>query len=308
MRNTLRAAAYELKLTLLETLGKGDAYKEVIDRIAAQKKLIFTVTNGRSGSLMLARLFDAIDGVMGLHEPHPSFHLLMRWVQGRPQLARKYWYYEKLPAIDRCDTPVYVETSHLMCKGFLDALLEIELQPSLIFLTRDLRKTAVSMYRLNDIPGRTNRALKWYLAPQDPTYAYIHSDALENLTDYQLCYWHALETAARISHYQTVAANKGLPNVLVDVEDLNSFDSFEAICNKLGISLNSNSQSRLHQEIGSRVNERISEKRLLDYSDDELTRQEQEVSELITVSDVAPSPARNASLASLYLKTALRGL
>ncbi len=308
MRNTLRAAVYELQLTFQDLLGNADAPKELIDRIATQKKLIFTVTNGRSGSLMLARLFDAIDGVMGLHEPAPSFHLLMRWAQGRPDLARKFWLHEKLPAIDRLKTPVYVETSHLLCKGFLESLLDTGLRPSLVFLTRDPRETAVSLYRLNDIPGRTNRAFKWYLSPDDPTYAVLPTGAEDKLTDYQLCYWHSLETAARISHYQTVAANMGLPNAVLDVEDLNNFDSFVSACTKLGISMSEESQSRLRQQIGNKANERKSEKRAMSFSDEELARQEQDVSALITMPGAPPSAANNASFAPLYLRTALRGL
>lgn len=308
MRNTLRAAAYELQLTFADMLANADAQKARIHRIAAQKKLIFTVTNGRSGSLMLARLFDTIDGVMGRHEPPPSFHLLMRWAQGRPELARKFWVHKKLPAIDRQATPIYAETSHLLCKGFLEPLLESGLRPGLVFLTRDLREIAVSMYRLNDIPGRTNRAIKWYLSPADPTFSVLPAGAADNLTDYQLCYWHALESAARISHYQTVAAEHGLPNALLDVEDLNDLDSFVSACTKLGISLTEESQARLRKEIGNRVNERKSEKRAMDFSDEELASQEEEVKELSSSPNEATARTNDASFAPLYLRTALRGL
>ncbi|MEQ8825605.1 MAG: hypothetical protein RIC14_14650 [Filomicrobium sp.] len=308
MRNTLRAAAYELKTLVRKASARDSANSALVARIKKEKRLIFTVTNGRSGSLTLARLLDQIDGVAGLHEPAPSFHLIMRWAQGRPNLARKFWLQDKLPAIERDKEPIYVETSHLVCKGFIEPLLDIGLKPALTFLSRDPRKTAISMYRLNDIPGRTNRALKWYLSPEDVTCAHIPPAEIDRLSDYQLCYWHALETQARISHYMDVAAQKMLKVASVDIEDLNTWDGINALCDQLNIPINEASQTRLLKQIGNRENERSQEKRAVEISDAELEREEREVAALVSE---ATDNIRVASIGEVfrtYLTTAIRGL
>jgi len=127
-------------------------------------RLIFTVTNGRSGSNTLYELFNCISCVEAHHESRPSYHLLLRNVQHREILAQAFLRSVKLPRIQETDKQFYFDASHFFCKGYLEPALKIGLRPSLIILRRDRRKIALSLFRLQTIPGRTKKGLKYYLS------------------------------------------------------------------------------------------------------------------------------------------------
>ena len=57
---------------------------------------------------------------------------VLREVQGDPIPAKLFMLEHKLPAIARYASQVYVETSHLACKGFFEPLLDIGIIPDLI--------------------------------------------------------------------------------------------------------------------------------------------------------------------------------
>jgi len=63
------------------------ASNEIPPEIRA-KRLFFTVTTGRSGTLYLARVLDLFRGTRSLHEPKPTFSSAFRTVQTVPATAR----------------------------------------------------------------------------------------------------------------------------------------------------------------------------------------------------------------------------
>jgi hypothetical protein len=162
-------------------------------------RLLFTVTTGRSGTDYLARLLGCVPGVASHHEPRPHFVWAMRAAQSDPTIAETFWRELKLPAIAQCQRPVYAETSHLVCKGFIEPLLAAGIVPDLILLRRDHREVATSLYRLGTIPGRTSKGLKWYLSPADA--GVLALNGWQELHDYQLCYWYCLEIERRRQLY-----------------------------------------------------------------------------------------------------------
>jgi len=258
MRNTLRAACYHALFAGQGLAGcRGSAIRNA-ERTFAGKSLIFCITNGRSGTRTLASLFGCLPNVDAFHEAKPSFHLLMRWVQGNPALARDFWLYAKLPAIAVSPKPVYLDSSHLVAKGYLEPLLELGGRPKLIVLKRDARLIARSMLALGDIPGRSKRALKWYLSPADPVFGGLR--AAERLTDYQLCYWHALETEERQRHYRHLAQALGLTVAEADTRTLNELPAFEALCTEVGLAVTEEARTKLSERIGRTLNARTREK------------------------------------------------
>src|SRR6185436_2882073 len=124
-------------------------------------------TTGRSGTEYLARVLGLFRGVRALHEPKPTFASAFRTVCAAPETAREFWLEHKLPRIARARAPVYAETSHLACKGFLESLVELDLQPTLIHLRREPHAVARSMLALGTVPGRTYKGVKYYLGPGD---------------------------------------------------------------------------------------------------------------------------------------------
>lgn len=178
--------------------------------------ITFTVTQGRSGSTYLAYLLSGIDGVVALHEPEPSFVSVMRCCQAEPSIAEAFIREKKLPAIIDYKCEHYIETSHVFCKGFFEAITKNDVYPNLIILRRSARQIAKSMVGLKTIPGRTTGGVKWYLHPLDNVYFNIKN--WEKMTDYQLCYWYCMEIEARAQKYSLLTKEKGsiVVNVTLD--------------------------------------------------------------------------------------------
>lgn len=170
-------------------------------RCALQKKrLIFTVTTGRSGTGYLSEMLRFLPSVASYHEPEPKFSHVMRTVQSDRESAYAFWIERKLPWIANERGPIYIETSHLFCKGFVEALLDLDMMPDLIVLSRPWRQVAMSLYELNTIPGRTPDGLTFLLSPDDPSV--LPLPGWEGLHDYQLCYWYCVEIARRMNRYK----------------------------------------------------------------------------------------------------------
>jgi len=64
------------------------------------------------------------------------------------------------------------------------------------------------MMQLDTIPGRSDRGLKWYLSPDDPSNTTRLYDWTE-LSDYQLCYWYCLEIERRMEIYANLVEENG---------------------------------------------------------------------------------------------------
>lgn len=176
--------------------------KQLSSEIAQQlanKRIFFTVTTGRSGTNYLANMLSYLPRVKSLHEPRPPFHDLVRDVAHNPHAATKFWVERKLPYIASIEEPIYVETSHVFCKGFFDPLLELGIVPDLILLRRDKRQVARSLYQLDMIPARTHIGELFLLRPDDPVL--VPLDNWQDLHDYQLCYWYTLEIGKRQQSY-----------------------------------------------------------------------------------------------------------
>jgi len=175
------------------------------------KRFIFTVTTGRSGTGYLAFVLNQLRGVECYHEPDPNFVDCMREAQRDPEVATRFLLTKKLPyLLSHVHKPVYIETSHLNCKGVLSAWLKQKYLPpfDLILLKRDPRKVSVSMMRLNTIPGRSEGGLEWYLSPEDPSNV-TQLPNWQKLSDYQLCYWYCLEIERRMEIYANLVKHNG---------------------------------------------------------------------------------------------------
>ncbi|HUF08258.1 MAG TPA: hypothetical protein VMO47_02980 [Rhodothermales bacterium] len=164
---------------------------ETTKDLLSDKQLIFTVTTGRSGTEYLSKALGLLDGVTSRHEPWPEFVEVMREAQWDESVAYDFLVRKKLPAVAAEEGTVYVETSHLFCKGFLEPMLDLGLKLDLIHLERPKREVAASLLRLGTIPGKS----EWYLSPDDP--GVLPLSGWTTLHDYQLCYWYCLEIERR---------------------------------------------------------------------------------------------------------------
>ncbi len=166
------------------------------------RQLVFTVATGRCGTAFFAEILRLVPGAVSFHEPVPEYADVLRDVQLDPELAKTFLIESKLPQIDRDSTDIYIETSHLFCKGFLEPLLAMDIVPSLLWIRRDYRDVASSMYRGGTIPGRSDKGRRFYLSPEDPDVLAL--PGWQELDDYQLCFWYCLEIERRALKYKAL--------------------------------------------------------------------------------------------------------
>jgi hypothetical protein len=197
------------------------------------RRLVFTVTTGRSGTGYLANLLKCVPGVGSYHEPEPRFSDVMREAQSDPGVALQFLMERKLLRISQDLAPIYVETSHVFCKGFLEPLLEIGPVPDIIVLSRCHRYVATSLYRLGAIPGRTDLGVRWYLGPEDP--GVLALPGWKSLHDYQLCYWYCLEIERRAREYEHMLAKRRGRVVRVSLNQLKTIPGFRRFMRNLDL-------------------------------------------------------------------------
>ena len=178
--------------------------RQVIER----KRLIFTITTGRSGTAYLAHVLSFLPGVVSYHEPEPKFSDIMFKAQFNKKFAYDFWISKKLPKIAEEREDIYIETSHLFCKGFIEPLLGLGIIPDLIVLRRPPREVAISLYKINAIPGRTTDGLRFLLSPEAPNI--LPLPYWQILHDYQLCFWYCLEIESRVEKYIPSLKAKGV--------------------------------------------------------------------------------------------------
>ncbi len=253
---------------------------EWIYKNVAQKRLIFTITTGRSGTGYLATILNTLPNIVAQHEPEPKFSHWMRKVQTQPDIAVYFWLLKKLGAIARLDTPCYLETSHLFGKGFFEALELLGLPFDLIILKRNKRDVAKSLFQLNVIPGRTVDGLKFLVSPEDPVL--VPLPAHQVLNDYQLCYWYTLEMEARGDYYAEQVRKRGGVVAEIAFEEIFTEDGIRKLLTKLNLPSVALSQLASYQSNRSKtINDKHEMKqRPFPFNAEELQAFEQEVLQL----------------------------
>ncbi len=182
------------------------------------RRLVFTITTGRSGTQTLSEVFGCAKHACSFHEPEPDFSSCLRRVQRNAERALEFLVEEKLPAILATGTTCYIETSHLVCKGFIEPILELGLRPHFLIVKRDCRAVAKSFTQIDSIPERTALGRDYMLSPADP--CLLESPCWEDFTDYQLCYWYALEMQRRTQWYVSLFDRIGIRYSWFDFGDL----------------------------------------------------------------------------------------
>ncbi len=197
------------------------------------KNLVFTVTAGRTGTTYLQRLLALCPDTTSLHEPEPSFVPVLRLAQCRPAAARAFLLEYKLPFIIRTPTRSYVETGHPFGKGFLEPLLDLGLLPRIVLLRRGPRRVAASLLVRRTVPGRGKLGLKYLLHPRDP--GVLPLPGWMRMSDYQLCFWYALEIERRQRDYAARLGRLGAACVDVTAEELHDSARFLAVAAALDL-------------------------------------------------------------------------
>lgn len=169
--------------------------------MSKDKRIIFTVTAGRSGTSWLAHILKGLPDIRAEHEPKPGFHQLLPEARYDVAMAERFLTEKKLPYIHACPEHTYIETSHYFGKGFVEPLLNLNVVPDLVLLKRDPRKVACSWFLIGASAEKLHKGERYknMLGPHEPNFLPAHD--WSKWDDYQLCYWYALEAHARMQHY-----------------------------------------------------------------------------------------------------------
>lgn len=253
-----------------------------------QQRLIFTSTNGRSGSDMLHTLFGGFHDLTTTHEPEPDFRHLRPFAAESKVLAKNWLKYVKLPAIAELPGSIYVETSHMFCKGYVEPMVALGQAFDLIVLVRPARQIALSMCRLPAVPGSGPWARCFYVSPGEPNLLPLKDTS--KLSDYQICYWHALENERRQEKYRRVVLERGGRVAQIETADLCNGVAVVAMFEALALDLSQLDFGVLEERLQKRVNIKAHEKKDIEFDDTRIEREEAQVREL---TGLANKPASN---------------
>lgn len=250
-------------------------------------KVIFTVTTGRSGSDFLCKVLNCFNNILSEHEPRPKYDKYIRHAQHFPFVARDFIFRKKLPYLEKKTQSgkIYAETSHLICKGFLDEwICNPELPtPKLIILNRELRKIALSFNRINSIPGRTFGGVRYLLSPDDPNNLTLLPNH-EKLNNYQICYWYCLEIEERKKYYRDlIKKHKGV-YCDTSIEELKTSEGINHLQETLQLpKMGILGQRKYRKTINTIVNPKTDKKPVKTFTHTELEELEQEVANALII-------------------------
>lgn len=226
-----------------------NADQELLHRLS-RKQIILTVTAGRTGTRFLDKLFSLLPGVYSLHEGEPDYKHVLRRTQTQPSAGLRFLIQHKLPAIAASPADIYVETSHLFCKGFMEPMLNLGLLPDIVLLRRPPGEVAMSLLERNTVPARTTLGSTYLLCPTDPNTLPLTS--WEALSDYQLCFWYALEIERRQIRYREYYRQLGGRVFDTTARELNDPDRFIAMAEAFSIPVgNRDVLLRRHAEVAA---------------------------------------------------------
>jgi hypothetical protein len=167
------------------------------------ERVIFTATTGRSGTMTLSTLFSMVPGCAAFHEPHPFMNGSVLNAASYGDEAFVDRAYARVKSVNILRAAVghryYMEANQLFVKTFIrQAFDEFGDRMSVVHLVRSPIDVAMSLYRLQQIPG-TDVAELWWLDHRAPTNVIQIADLLDSDAEFShpfyraLWYWYEVE-------------------------------------------------------------------------------------------------------------------
>ena len=213
----------------------------------AARRFVFTITPGRTGTRYLAELFQANapfavvhheligHSAWGLDTPEISNSIEFN-MHGNTSKVREFWA-KKFGRVAQTETPLYVETSHLLAKAGLMENIDILREKGevyIVLLRRDPVKTVVSFLDRMAFVDYGAKLL-WYL---DEGYSknLIDGNAFRKLGQVGLCIWYYYEMLARGYFYrELLKGREGLTFVTANLETITSAKGASAFLSQSGL-------------------------------------------------------------------------
>ena len=219
-----------------------------------QRRLIFCINSGRSGSRYLSQLLTTADGVNSFHEAKPPMiddylQMVTRAPYAESFRARKV----KVDAIKATlrkmrGNQVYAESNHMFIKTFFDVVLDAFKNVDVIILRRDLTQVLKSFIELNYFTDKNPNSVRWMSSPNAATAALRAIAPDEHLDQYDRTIAYLLDIEARALRFQREFPN--VPTHEVRLESLNEYSAVAELLARLRI----NPTPATQEMLGERVN------------------------------------------------------
>jgi len=210
--------------------------------INCNKNVIFTVTHGRTGTTLLTDIFSIFKDTKPEHEPAPNYASIHPHVKDDPRKSIDFLK-EKFNHINQIKERNYVETSNVFGKAFLIPMLRMGMYPNLIFLNREFRKVATSLFQRGSTPGRTQMGIHYSADPTKPGSLDIFSS--DTLSDYQMCFWGVLDSYKRQLDAEEIYKKSGNNNFFwITAKELNDYEKVKEMGTNFGLKTIQNSRAK----------------------------------------------------------------
>jgi hypothetical protein len=212
----------------------GSRFPDVADR-----RLIFSINSGRSGSKYLAQLLGTARHVKSFHEAEPKMSgAFIEIINSEPLERSREKRRIKAEAIAKIlrasrRKQIYAETNHTFIKTFFDVVLEDFRNVDVIILRRELALVLKSFIELGYFSARNPVAWNWMSSPNAATAALPAIGPDATLDQFDLCIAYLLDIEERAERFK-----RDYPNVRthdVRLEQLNQTSSVEDFFHRLAI-------------------------------------------------------------------------
>lgn len=226
----------------------------------ADRRVIFCINSGRSGSKYLAQLLGTATGVKSFHEAEPKMNAeFIRTINDEPLAASRERRRIKAAAIAEVlrgarPEEIYAETNHTFIKTFFDVVLEEFRNPDVIILRRDVAHVLKSFIELGYFSPRNPLSYEWMSSPNAVTAALRPLAPDSELDQFDLCIAYLFDIEARAVRFK-----KEYPWVRthdVRLEELNSRSSIAEVFRRLHLT----PTEATRELCGQRTNERQARK------------------------------------------------
>ncbi|MFO7899047.1 MAG: hypothetical protein R6V58_08300 [Planctomycetota bacterium] len=218
-------------------------YRAVLGRrCRSVESYIFVATTGRSGSMSLRMILEAVSGCTAVHEPYPDLMgpVLVAYNDGDERPLRREFKLRKVPNIYRAAAGHrwYAETNHGFIKCFCGVAAEyFGARMQVVHMVREPAAVARSLLLRKTVPGRTRSGREYLIDPAAPRNAVQISDVLGDgarfAHDYFRCLWYWYEIEARYRRFRR--AHPEVRTHDIETEGLNDRNRVAELLTGLGM-------------------------------------------------------------------------
>ncbi len=194
----------------------------------AERRLIFSINSGRSGSKYLAQLLGTAAQVRSFHEAEPKmsgeFIEMINRAPLESSREKRRIKSRAIAEIVRTFGPdeIYAETNHTFITTFYDVVLEDFQKIDIVILRRDLALVLKSFIELGYFSPRNPLSYQWMSSPNAVTAALPALAPDSALDQFDLCIAYLFDIEARTERFKR--EYPAVPTHEVRLEQLNDID------------------------------------------------------------------------------------